>query len=80
MEIHKREHDIEMKSLWEKLAKNKRASLLEYIASLAAAIVLGFGVNIVTSTPYDWKGWVIISVSVILAVIAFLMHERGTNG
>ena len=80
LEIQKREFEFEIKSLKEKLAKNKGSSLLENIISLAAAIVLGFGVNVVTTTPYDWKGWVIIASSVILAVIAFFIHEREADG
>lgn len=80
LEIQNRELEIELRTLKERFDKSRQGSLLEYIASLTAAIILGFGVNIVTSTPNDWKGWVIISISVILAVIAFFMHERGTNG
>jgi|SRR2546421_11475743 len=80
LEIQKREHDIEIKSLKDKLDKNKRASLLENLVSIGAAILLGFGVNIVTTKPYDWEGWLIITSSVILAIIVFFMHGREADG
>lgn len=79
-EIQKRELEIELRTLKEEFAKSRQSSLLEYVVSLVAAIVLGFGVNIITTTPNDWKGWVIIGTSIILAVIAFFMHGRGANG
>lgn len=77
LEIQNRELDIELKGTKQKLEEAKKASLLKYTVSLAAAIVLGFGVNIVTSTPYDWKGWVIVTMSIIFAITAFFIPREG---
>ena len=77
LEIQNRELDIELKGTKQKLEEVKKASLLKYTVSLAAAIVLGFGVNIVTSTPYDWKGWVIVTMSIIFAIVAFFIPREG---
>lgn len=78
LEMEKREIDIELRGTKQKVDEISRASLLKYAVSLAAAIVLGFGVNIVTSSPYDWKGWLIITLSIILAVIAFFVPRKGS--
>lgn len=80
IEIQKAEIEIELRTLKEYVDKSKRASLLEYVTSLLAAIMLGFGVNVITSSPSDWKGWVIVIASVFVAVIAYFIHERGLGG
>ncbi|NWG08684.1 MAG: hypothetical protein HXY35_18550 [Chloroflexi bacterium] len=54
---------------------NKKSSLL-FILSLLATILLGIGVNIATSSPNDWTGWIMIVSACIIEVIAFLSRPQ----
>jgi hypothetical protein len=54
---------------------NKKSSLL-LILSLLATILLGIGVNIATSSPNDWTGWIMIVSACIIEVIAFLSRPQ----
>lgn len=54
---------------------NKKSSLL-FILSLLATILLGIGVNIATSSPNDWTGWIMIASACIIEVIAFLSRPQ----
>jgi hypothetical protein len=56
-----------------KLRGNKKQSVLIFILSLLAAILISIGVNIVTDKPYTWVGWVLIGSSVVLELIIFMI-------
>lgn len=48
-----------------------RNSFLQFLVSVTAAVLLGFGVNIVTTTPSNWVGWILIATSILLSIVAF---------
>lgn len=77
LELQRQELDLKLNHTQQKLFEANQASLAKFATSTAAAIILGFGVNVVTSTPSDWKGWVIIASSVILGIIAFFIPQKG---
>jgi len=77
LELQKRELELNLNHTQQKLSEANQTSLTKFATSTAAAIVLGFGVNVVTSTPSDWKGWVIIGSSIILGTIAFFIPRKG---
>src|SRR5258706_11816602 len=55
-------HEFEMNNQRLQIENNdsKKKSVIVFILALLAMILIGFGVNIVTSTPYEWTGWVMI--------------------
>lgn len=77
LELQRQALDLRLDHLQQKLSEMNQNSLTKFATSTAAAIILGFGVNVVTSTPSDWKGWVIIASSVVLGVIAFFIPRKG---
>lgn len=77
LELQKQALDLKLNHTQQKLSETNQTSLTKFVTSTAAAIILGFGVNVVTTTPADWKGWVIIASSVVLGVIAFFIPRKG---
>jgi hypothetical protein len=77
LELQRQALDLQLNHAQQKLSDANQTSLIKFATSTAAAIVLGFGVNVVTSTPSDWKGWVIIASSIVLGVIAFFIPRKG---
>ena len=49
-----------------------RKSSIVFALSLLATVLVGIGVNVATSTPYGWTGWVMIAAACVLEGIAFL--------
>ncbi len=76
LELQRQALDLKFNHTQQKLSEANQTSLTKFATSTAAAIILGFGVNVVTSTPVDWKGWVIIASSVVLGVIAFFIPRK----
>lgn len=54
---------------------NKKSSLL-FTLSLLATILAGIGINVATSSPDNWTGWVMILAACILEVVAFLSKPQ----
>jgi hypothetical protein len=79
LELQKQALDLKLNHTQQKLAETNQTSLTKFVTSTAAAIVLGFGVNVVTTMPADWKGWVIIASSVVLGSIAFFIPRKGAE-
>ena len=77
LELQKQEFDLKLNHTQQQLSAANQASLTRFLTSTAAAIILGFGVNVVTSSPSDWKGWIIIASSVVLGAIAFFIPRKG---
>ncbi|MGH2497081.1 MAG: hypothetical protein ACRDIV_20480 [Ktedonobacteraceae bacterium] len=77
LELQRQALDLKLNHTQQKLSESNQTSLTRFATSTAAAIILGFGVNVVTSSPSDWRGWVIIASSVVLGVIAFFIPRKG---
>ena len=77
LELQKQKLDLSLSHTQQKLSEAQQTSLVKFVATTAAAIMLSFGVNIDTSTPSDWKGWVLTIFSVIIGSIAFLIPQKG---
>lgn len=56
----------------------KRKSIIVFVLALLTTILIGFGVNIVTSTPYGWTGWIMIVAACIIEFIAFINLRKGS--
>jgi hypothetical protein len=76
LELERQALDLKLSHTQQILSEASQASFTKFVTSATAAIVLGFGVNVVTSTPSDWKGWVIVASSVVLGVIAFFIPRK----
>lgn len=63
-------------SLVLKLSNSKKQSVLIFLLSILATILISIGVNIVTDKPYVWVGWVLIASSVVLEIISFLVVRQ----
>lgn len=51
----------------------KKQAFTNFSISLLATILIGIGVNIATSQPNNWAGWVMITSAIILEVITFIL-------
>jgi len=61
------------------LKEASRKSIIVFGLSLLATVLVGIGVNIATSSPYGWTGWVMIISALILEGIAFLARPKREN-
>ena len=68
--------ELKNKELNVQLEEARNQQLSVFILSIVATILMGIGVNIATDTPYSWVGWVMISASVALEVMAFTFVNR----
>jgi len=58
------------------LKDGSRDSFLQFLTSLLATLLLGFGVNVVTTTPDNWMAWILIVMSITLSVFAFTLVRK----
>lgn len=58
------------------LGEASRKSYLLFALSLLATVLIGIGVNIATSSPNGWTGWVMIVAACILEVVAFFSRPQ----
>jgi hypothetical protein len=58
------------------LGEASRKSYLIFALSLLATVMVGIGVNIATSAPNGWTGWVMIIAACILEGIAFFSRPQ----
>ncbi len=74
----KRENQLQTKvALLEgRLKDGSRDSFLQFLTSLLATLLLGFGVNVVTTTPDNWMTWILIVMSITLSVFAFTLVRK----
>jgi hypothetical protein len=93
LEVQKRELEIKLDVARKGLADKDFKILIQVIVSLVATIMIGIGINIVTSTlsetrvvtstSYTWVGWLMIALGMVLNVagffIAFSRRERREN-
>lgn len=63
---------LENQKLSLQLGESKRRSNLGFAISLLASLLVAIGVNVVTSKPDRWIGWVLIVSGIVLESIAFL--------
>jgi hypothetical protein len=71
-------HDLEMSNQRLQIENDdsRKKSVIVFILALLATILIGFGVNIVTSTPYGWTGWIMIVAACVLEFIAFINVQK----
>jgi hypothetical protein len=71
-------HELELHKQRLELLVNEahRRSNLVFGLSLLATLFIGIGVNLVTSTPYLWIGWMMIISGCILEVVAFFSKSK----
>ena len=63
---------LENQKLSLQLNEAKRRSSLMFIISVLASLLTAIGVNVTTSNPDKWTGWVMIIVGVVLEGVVFL--------
>ena len=68
--------ELDRQKLSIQLKENKNNSLIIFVLSLIAAILLGIGVNIITDKPYTWAGWLMVIFSVMLEISAFFFIKQ----
>lgn len=59
-----------------RLEEVSRSSFVQFLVSVMATVLLGFGVNIVTTTPSSWIGWMLIVVGIVLSIVAFIFVRK----
>jgi hypothetical protein len=77
-ELESQNHQLELaKQRLELLVSEaNRKSLILFSLSLLATILVGIGVNVATSSPNNFTGWVMIVAASIIELIAFLSRPR----
>ena len=74
-EVHTLE--LENQRLRLELDEAARKSVFVFSLSLLATVLVGIGVNVATSQPENWMGWVLIMAACAIEGIAFLSrHQR----
>src|SRR5260221_7225824 len=71
-------HELELSNqkLSTLLEENKKQSLIVVTLSLLATILVGIGVNLATSNPQAWIGWLLIVVSSVIELLIFVTTTR----
>jgi hypothetical protein len=74
-------HNLSLKSqkLELKLEEASRRSFFIFAITLLATLLVGIGVNVATSSPGNWTGWIMIIAACILECIAFFLQPRGAT-
>lgn len=85
VELQKRSLEISLSKANQKLYEANRRSFLQFLLTVIATIIISFGINIVTSMPPAWVGWILTALGIILEIIAFVIaflprSERATGG
>ncbi len=77
-DLSSRIHQLELSEqrLNLKLSEHKRLSFTVFGLSLIATITIGIGVNVLTSSSYEWIGWLLVAISVILEIMAFWLTKK----
>lgn len=73
LQLEKRTVDHQLDEANRKLDEASQKSFIQYLVTIVAAVILGFGVNIATSVPSSWIGWMLVTLAIILEVVAFLI-------
>jgi Flp pilus assembly protein TadB len=68
--------DLELTRVKERLEEANRNSILQFILSTLATVLLAFGVNLVTTASNDWQGWMLIIAGIVLGTIAFFIARK----
>ena len=77
LKSEKQRTDIELAKATLKIEEANRNSFIQFLVSTAATVLVGFGVGILTATPNDWKGWLLLVIGFILSIIAFFIVGKG---
>lgn len=76
LESQVNELKLQNQKLEMELGEASRKSYLIFALSLLATVMVGIGVNIATSAPNGWTGWVMIIAACILEGIAFFSRPQ----
>jgi hypothetical protein len=75
LRLQNQEFRLRLQDADQRLADVNRRSVLKYLLTLIATLILGTGINLVVnpSGPYYWIGWIAVPVGSILDIIAFFI-------
>ena len=71
--------ELENNKLSALLSSANQKRTIKLILSITSLILMGLGVNIVSSKPYVWAGWVMIGSSCILQIAMFLIKPDSSE-
>jgi hypothetical protein len=77
-ELSARIHQLELNGqrLNLKLSEHKSLSFTVFGLSLIATITIGIGVNVLTSSTYEWIGWLLVAIAAVLEIMAFWLTRK----
>lgn len=77
-ELEVKVHELELQNqrLRLELDEATRKSALVFSLSLLATVLVGIGVNIATSRPENWIGWLLIITACLIEGLAFFSRHR----
>ena len=67
---------IENKLAKQKLIDVNKKAIYSSVINVISMILLGFGVNIITSKPYVWVGWFLLGISIALFILSFIFRPK----
>jgi hypothetical protein len=75
--------EAELSRLNQKMGHINDMSIVQSVLILVGAGVFAFGVNLATTSPHDWPGWILGSAGFLLQLLAVLIPTfsrlRGNN-
>lgn len=77
VKLHTLELENQAKTI--RLLELNKQSNFSFVLSLVATILVGIGVNVATSIPTDWIGWIMITAACIIEITAFLIKPTGSK-
>jgi hypothetical protein len=79
LELQVNEYKFEKQRLELELGEASRKSFTMFALSLLATVLVGIGVNIATSSPIGWAGWIMIISACLLEGIAYFLRPKKGN-
>jgi hypothetical protein len=65
------EKEIQLCLAKQELVQLKNFSILQFALGILSALISGYGINLITTTPPVEAGWMLVSIAIILQYISF---------
>ena len=76
LDLQRLESEYKLNLTKEKLAQTRNKSILLTSLGLIAGVILGFGINLVTTFTSGWTGWALVITAIILNIVIFFFNFK----
>ena len=75
------EKETQLRLMEQELAQMKKSSILQFVLGVLSAMISGYGINLITTSPTMEVGWILISIAIILQCVSFfVMYQARKRG